>query len=292
MQKDKEQSDGSDRRSVLKQLGIGAAGLSLPAGTAMAGPGKSNGKDKNKRTRGTATSSTMTVDPDTTGMSDAERADFLDRMSRKYGEEVASSITPGGGVSTQGQQPGVEPGTLIWDDDEHLEVKNGVGDVLIESDNYAALYETDVYKNGGSEQYYFYWLWSSAQSINHGYVEGNIKDFWNHINIQNDGDVTVYDPGGDITRNGTEVTVGASVSGEDPTGSLGASAGIEGTFVLSQDTVGPYPTKTSQASDEFAVRWEGNYEGTQEINGTLVERRSTSEYYDFEWTVSLDGDGV
>lgn len=290
MQRDKNQSNRSGRRSVLKRFGIGAASLSLPAGSAMADPGK--GKEKNERTEGIRASASMTVGPDASGMSDSERADFLDRMSRKYGEEAAASITPGDGVSTQGQQPGVEPGSLVWDDDEHLEVENGIGDVLIESDNYAALYETDVYKDGGTEQYYFYWLWSSAQSINHGYVEGNIKDFWNHINLQNDADVTVYDPGGDITRNGTEVTVGASVSGEDPSGSLGASAGIEGTFVLSQDTVGPYPTKTSQSTDEFAVRWEGNYEGTQEINGTLVERRSVSDYRNFKWTVALDGDGV
>lgn len=84
----------------------------------------------------------------------------------------------------------------------------------------------------------------------------------------------------------------ASVSGQPPSGKAGASAGIEGTFYLSQDTVGPKGSKTSQSSDEFAVQWDGNYEGNQEINGTMVERRSTSDSRDFVWTVSLDGSAI
>ncbi len=69
----------------------------------------------------------------------------------------------------------------------------------------------------------------------------NENKIWSHINLTNSGDVTTYDPGGETTKNGTEVTVNASVSGEDLSGSLGASAGISGTFVLSQDTVDRIP---------------------------------------------------
>lgn len=289
-------SNRSNRRSVLKKLGLGATALTVPAGTVAGSPGNgddsgNDGEGNNKRTNGEPVSAGIAVDPSTPGLDDRERQKFVENMRQKYGDAAADSIEPSGEASVEGQQPGISPGNLVWDSTQPLEVKNGIGDVLVESDNYAALYETDVYKDDGDKRYYFYWLWSSAQAIDQGYVEGNIKKFWNHINLQNYADVTTYDPGGDIKKNGIPVTVSASVSGQTA-GGAGASAGIEGDFYLSQDVVGPKASKTSQSSDEFAVQWEGNYEGNQEINGTMVERRSTWDSRDFTWTVYLDGDGI
>lgn len=291
--------NSNSRRSVLKQLGVGAVGTSLLAGTVVADSGTNDQEEGSQKTAESPVSASMEVDPSTRGLTDGERTAFVNDMSDKYGQEIAERIVPdghesadGGDIGTQGQMPGLEPGSLVWDDDEHLEVDNPYGQTLVESDNYAALYETNVYKDGGNDRYYIYWLWSAAQSIDHINITGNIKEFWNHIDLTNSADVTVYDPGGDVTKNGIPVTVSASVSGTNSSGSVGASAGIEGEFYLSEDTVGPHPDKTGQDTDEFAVRWDGNYEGSQEINGTLVERRDTWDNRSFTWSVYLDGAGI
>ncbi|ELZ03941.1 hypothetical protein [Natrialba asiatica] len=269
------------------------------AGTVVADSGTNDQEEGSQKTAESPVSASMEVDPSTRGLTDGERTAFVNDMSDKYGQEIAERIVPdghesadGGDIGTQGQMPGLEPGSLVWDDDEHLEVDNPYGQTLVESDNYAALYETNVYKDGGNDRYYIYWLWSAAQSIDHINITGNIKEFWNHIDLTNSADVTVYDPGGDVTKNGIPVTVSASVSGTNSSGSVGASAGIEGEFYLSEDTVGPHPDKTGQDTDEFAVRWDGNYEGSQEINGTLVERRDTWDNRSFTWSVYLDGAGI
>lgn len=304
----KESFETSDRRSVLKSLGIGTASVSFPTGAVVADPGKRNRPDKRKgkarteKTRGSPASASMEVDPSTSGMSDRERIAFIERMTEKHGQAAANRIRPSGresadgeDVRTQGQMPGLSPGELVWDDDEHLEVDNPYGQTLVESDNYAALYETDVHTEDGNDQYYFYWLWSSAQSKDHLNVTGDIREFWNHIDLTNSADVVVYDPGGDKKRNGMTVTVSASVSGQTPDGKSGASAGIQGEFTLAEDVVRPHPNKSSQDSDEFAVQWDSGYlgyEGTQEINGTLVERRDAWDSRGFDWNVYLDGNGV
>lgn len=157
----------------------------------------------------------MTVDPSTPGLTDEERSQFIEDMEKKHGERTTAEIVPdNSGISTNSQQPGIEPGIIIWDSTEHIEKTNFNGTTIVESDNYAALYETSVYRRGGGEQYYFYWLWSSARSGSGFGWTGSISEFYNHINLLNDGDITVYDPSSDIKRNGTEVTVSANVSGE------------------------------------------------------------------------------
>jgi len=286
--------DGTGRRNVLRTLGAGVAGVSLPAGSVVAGDGegKGSGTGNNPAKTGGQTTATVSVDPSTPGLTDRERQDFVRQMAKRYGKEAAANIKPDPKVSADGQQPGVEPGSILWDNTENLKVKNGFGDTLAEADYYTALYDTDVIKEGTDQEYFFYWMWSSAGSIDQGYVEGNLKKFWSYVGLQGSGETTTYDPGSDTSMNGVPVTVSASVSGEDPSGSLGASAGLSAEFTLSQDTVGPYRSKTGTDTDEFAVRWEGNYEGNQEINGTMVERRNRYEGYDFKWEVSLSADGI
>lgn len=289
--------DGTGRRNVLRTLGAGAVGLSLSTGSVVAdrGEGDENGNGDDppgKAKRGKPERKKMRIDPSTPGMTDREREDFVRRMTKRYGESAAATIRPDPAVSADGQQPGVTPGSILWDNSEYLSVSNGYGDKLAEADYYTALYDTDVIKEGTDQEYFFYWLWSSAGSIDQGYVEGNLKNFWSYVGLNGSGDTTTYDPGSDTSGGGIPVTVSASVSGEDPSGSVGASAGLEAEFTLAQNTVGPKRSKTSTTSDEFAVQWDGDFEGNQEINGTMVERRSQYEGYDFSWEISLDASGV
>lgn len=66
----------------------------------------------------------------------------------------------------------------------------------------------------------------------------------------------MYDPGGDVTDNGT---------------------------------IGYYPEKTGQDTDEFAVRWQGDHDDPQLVTGSVSERR-TGEDRGLEWTVHLAAD--
>lgn len=193
------------------------------------------------------------VGPDATGLTDDERADFLDRMTERYGEEAAASIVPVDDPDARLPRPGIEPDRLVWDATEALTATDGSGDTAVESDNYAALYETDADDDEG-QRYYLYWLWSSARPANGD--AGRVRTVWNHVDLTNDADVTVYDPAGDRSANGT---------------------------------VGPHPDRTGQDTDEFAVRWEGDRDDALTVTGSCVERRSPDDERGFDWNVHLDG---
>ncbi|QIB74289.1 hypothetical protein G3I44_08340 [Halogeometricum borinquense] len=183
-------------------------------------------------------------------MNDEERAEFVDRMTRKYGEEAAASIT----LDTDDQrvpQLGMNPQRLVWDAAETLRVTDDSEEPFAESNNYAALYATDINRDD-SKQYYVYWLWSSANGIDDG-----IRNMWSHVNLTNDADITVYDTASDRSENGT---------------------------------IGPHPKKTGQDTDEFAVRWKGSRDRVLAVTGTCVERRDSDDERGFNWNLHLEVD--
>lgn len=222
---------------------------SLLAGAGIAALAGCTGVLSSERTADASRS----VGPDATGLTDDERADFRDRMAERYGEEAAASIVPVDGPDVRLPQPGMEPERLVWDATEALTATDGSGDPVVESDNYAALYETDVDDDEGN-RYYLHWLWSSARPASG--ADARVRTVWNHVDLTNDADVTVYDPAGDRSANGT---------------------------------VGPHPERTGQDTDEFAVRWEGDRDGAVTVTGSCVERRSPDDERGFDWNVHLDG---
>lgn len=212
----------------------------------------------------TTVGASRAVGPDATGMTDGERADFVGRMSETYGAAAAELITPRESSAARVPQPGATFETLVWDATEALTAGDSndsgdfgnSGDSVVASDNYAALYETDL--NGeDDDRYYVHWLWSSAhpRSGADG-TDGTISTVWNHIDLTNGADITVYDPAGDRSTNGT---------------------------------VGPHPDRTGQDTDEFAVRWKGGHDDAITVTGSCVERRAPEDDTGFDWNVHLDG---
>ncbi|ELZ03940.1 hypothetical protein [Natrialba asiatica] len=191
----------------------------------------------------------ISVGPDATGLTDDKRERYTDRMAETYGLSAAEKIIPDIADLNRRLQPGLALSNLVWDDTQSLTVTNSSGATLVESDNYAALYENEQ-SSSSTEGHYVYWLWSCARP-----QEANeLRELWSHIDVTGGGDVMVYDPGGDVSDNGT---------------------------------VGPHPEKTGQDTDEFAVRWTGEHDGLQTVTGSLSERRVDGDERGFEWTVSL-----
>lgn len=195
------------------------------------------------------------VGPDATGLTDDERADFVGRMAETYGSEAAELLIPVENPDARTPQPGATFDTLVWDATEAL-TADDFDDSVVASDNYAALYETDL--NGeDDDRYYVYWLWSSARPAGGADgTDGTVTTVWNHVDLTNGADVTVYDPAGDRSMNGT---------------------------------VGPHPGRTGQDADEFAVRWEGRHDDAITVTGSCVERRSPGDDAGFDWNVHLEG---
>lgn len=193
----------------------------------------------------------MKVGPSSTGLTDDERNQYINRMSDTYGSSAAERIIPGDGDMILDSQP-FEPTELVWDNTGPLEVTDSSDTTIMRSDNYAALYETNVEND---DDYYLYWLWSGARPRKASDWTGEIRGLWSHIDLTNGGDITTYAPGSDMKDNGT---------------------------------VGPHPDKTGQDTDEFAVQWQGERAETQIVTGSCTEKRSDAER-GFEWNISLAG---
>ncbi len=240
-----EHSCAPDGRREFLSL-VAGAGTAALAGctTALSITGRSDVR--------TATAST-TVGPDTGGLTGAEREQYVDRMAERYGSWAADDIVPDATSLDQSLQPGIASGDVIWDGEQTLAVTDSSGTTLAESDNYAAIYESEQ-STSLDEDVYVYWLWSCTRLRE----ADELRGLWSHVDVSGGGDVLVYDPGGDVTDNGT---------------------------------IRPHPEKTGQDTDEFAVQWQGEHDGTQVVTGSLSERRGDGDARGFEWTVHLACDG-
>ena len=192
---------------------------------------------------------TLTIGPETAGLTDAERERYVDRMAERYGSWPAAEIVP----EAVDLQPGLEPATRVWDGERSLAVTDSSDATLAESDTYAAVYAGDEEYAADGNEYYVYWLWSCARPRN----GGALRELWSHADVRS-GDVLMYDPGGDVTDNGT---------------------------------IGPHPERTGQDTDEFAVRWRGDNADPQLVTGSVSERRVDGDR-SLEWTVHLATDAA
>lgn len=271
------------RRAFLKQAGIASAGLALPMSTASASDGRQQGEE---RARGEAieevtASSTISVGPDTPGLSKEEHDAYVERMREKYGDQGVWG-TSDDDVSTQDTTPGhTENLAYVNAWTSHLEATDNDGTVIAESDNQVALYKSDVQDEYGRD-HYFYWHWTSGQSRDYATFTGNLWNMWNRVSLNNGYDMLAYDPDGDLTRNGNTYTVSLSAEYK------GVGVSIEGDFTLNEDKVRPHPDYTAVGDNGvYAVQWIGDYEGTQAFNGTCEERRPGGWGRDFDWKVYL-----
>ncbi len=278
MSRDNDTPPMHGRRSFLKRAGVATAATISTTGFASG-----RGEAQQSPTPVEAGSS-ITVGPDTPGLSKSEHDEFVAEMRDKYGEDGVWGVEPTDQFTTQDNTPGHKENlTFVRAWTEHLEATDNDGTVIVESDNEVALYKSDVTDDLGRE-HYFYWHWTSGQSRNHLTFEGNLWNMWNRVRLNNGYDMLAYDPDGDLNRNGQTYTVGLSAAYK------GVGVSISGDFVLSQDTVRPHPQYSEVGSDgEYAVQWCGDYEGTQGFNGTCEERRPNGAGRDFQWKVFLKG---
>lgn len=280
------QHSNRKRRTFLKQAGIASTSLALPVGAASASNGRKNGeaKGRGEAIEEVSASSTVSVGPDTPGLSKREHDSYVERMREKYGDQGVWGSTDDGDVSTQGTTPGHRENLSYvnaWT--SHLEATDNDGTVIVESDNQIALYKADVEDEYGRE-HYFYWHWTSGQSRDYSTFTGNLWNMWNRASLNSGYDMLAYDPDGDLTRNGNTYTVSLSAEYK------GVGVGLEGDFTLNQDKVRPHPNYTSVGDNGvYAVQWIGDYEGTQAFNGTCEERRPGGASRDFNWKVYLKG---
>lgn len=270
------------RRSFLKR--VGSIGLALPAaGKASA---ESNASDEDEQVfeavaRGDSSSSSI--------KNERERRAYIERMRQRYGDTAVKGI-PGTGSSENGdRQRSGDVSTTEADDtqnatwmkawDAEVKVTDNDGTVMATSDNLIDEYQTDIYDENGNRQY-FYHHWTSAASKKHSTFEGNLQEFYNHIDF-NYSDMRKYDPDQDHVGNGQDVTAHLEYAGDSIT------AWVESTFTLFEDTVRPHPDLSSVSSDEFAVQWIGDYEGTQAINGVCREDRTSGDSRSFDYEFYL-----
>ncbi|MFC7081816.1 hypothetical protein [Halorussus caseinilyticus] len=271
------QQSNQKRRTFLKRAGIASTSLALGSGVASA-----QGKKKGKPEETASASSSISVGPDTPGLSKSEHDDYVARMREKYGDQGVWGSQDDGDLSTEASTPGhMDNLTYVNAWTEHLEATDDGGTVIAESDNQVALYKSDV-KDEYDREHYFYWHWTSGQSRDYWDFTGNLWNMWNRVSLGSGYDMLAYDPDQDLTRNGKTYTVGLSAAYR------GVGVSIEGDFTLGQDKVRPHPEYTTVGSDGmYAVQWIGDYEGTQAFNGTCEERRPEYAGRDFSWKVYL-----
>jgi hypothetical protein len=272
------------RRSVLKTASLTSLGLALPVGTVSAsGEGKENGAVEVVTAK-----SSMSIGPDSSGLSKKEHEAYIERMGKKYGSDaVRNASLMGSGSSSDGgadQEPDRAKNLTYknsWT--EHLEAKDNDGTVIVESDNKISFYESDT-KDEQDRKHFFYWYWTSGQGRDQGSFKGNLWNMWNRAREQDGNDVLQYAPDTDKTRNGETytITIGAQYQG------VGVS--IEGDFTLKQDKVRPHPDHTAVGNNgEYAVQWIGDYEGAQSFVGTSETRRPVGNSRSLDWDVYLKG---
>ncbi|WP_135823932.1 hypothetical protein [Halorussus ruber] len=271
---ERENTGSSKRRTFIKQIGAASLAISgASAGTAAA-TGSESGDYNVARTSGTVT-------PNSKGLSLSERRDFAEKMEQRYGTEATQSLA----VEPQQEFSASADvdGTLVHSEDGHVETKEAVSDHIID------IYETDVYTESGARRY-IYHHWSTAQSLQKTTYEGNLVEFSNHVNHTDVSELKQYKPASSISRNGTDVDLGLETTATSKTGTGEVTASASTTVELLEDTIEYHPNKTSTSTDEFAVRWTGNYEGAQEASGFHVEQRPTDGIRQFDYTFELVSD--
>lgn len=275
----KENKSSSKRRTFIKQIGATSLAVSgLASGTAAAG---------SEPTEYEVAQETGTVNPSSSGLSLSERRDFAEKMEQRYGTEATQSLVsdPEQEFSTSQEFSASADvdGTLVHSEDGHVETSEAVSDHVID------IYETDVYTESDARRY-IYHHWSTAQSLNKTTYEGNLVEFSNHVNHTDFSELKQYMPASSISRNGTDVDLGLETTASNKTGTASATASAKTTVEILEDTIEYHPQKTSTSSDEFAVRWTGNYEGAQEASGFHVEQRPSFGVRQFDYTFELISD--
>lgn len=281
MQMKRKNQNEADRRTFLKQVGATSLTASgLATGTVAA---ETNETDEYEVARETGT-----VTPDSEGLSLSERRDLAKKMKQRYGSEATQSLVSDPEQELSATSPEFSAsanvdGNLVHSEDGHVETSEAVSDHIID------IYETDVYTENDARRY-IYHHWSTAQSLNKTTYEGNLVEFSNHVHHTDYSELKQYKPASTITRNGTAVDLGLETTASNKTGTGSVTASATTTIEFLQDSIEYHPRKTSTSSDEFAVRWTGNYEGAQEASGFHVEQRPSYGIRQFDYEFVLISD--
>ncbi|WP_330632348.1 hypothetical protein [Halocatena halophila] len=278
--------DNLSRRTVLKRSSAMLGAIGISSGVVSAE------EFSDTESNGHSTSVEISVGAGNSGMSKSERDDYIERMRDRYNDLVVQGIprktddnSSNDDISIKQENPTQVDGALVGSWDEHLEVTDSFGTVVVESDHLVDEYKTDVVNSSG-ERYYLYNYWVSGQSRDYWDWTGNLWNMYNHVKFRNS-ELKRYKPNGDIKRNGQKVSVSVGVSAGS--GGYGGSAAIGTEFYLNQDTVRPHPSRTSFGSDEFAAQWIGDYEGTQGFNGVAATARPDGESRDLNIKYYIKG---
>ena len=277
-------SNGKSRRNVLKTASLTSLGLAVPVGTVGA---SSKGKENSAVEVVTAKSS-MSIGPDSSGLSKKEHDAYIERMSEKYGSDAVQNASLMSSSDSSGDGADQEPDraeNLTYKNSKtaHLEAEDNDGTVIVESDNKIAFYESDTEDEEG-RRHYFYWHWTAGQSREQGSWKGNLWNMWNRAREQDGNDMLEYSPVEDQTENGNEYTISLSAEYK------GVGVSIKGDYVLDQDKVRPHPDYTAVGNNgEFAVQWIGDYEGSQGFVGSCETRRPDGNSRSLDWDAYLKG---
>ncbi len=217
----------------------------------------------------------LQITADIPGMTNEELVAYAERMEQKYGPDKVDTLKShvDAFVRSPPAEAGVEQNiryVTAWNN--NLEVRNAFGDVLASSDNALLLYKLGVTDEQGRDHYYW-WQWSAAQNREDVYLweDSNLRNFWNRVKLQSPtSDLLSYYPDSDIIVDSEDVCK------------------ISEDFVLHQDKIRPKPGECRVGSaGKYAVDWVGNYEGTQAIYGSCVERRPHGANSTVLWTYDL-----
>jgi len=274
--------NGKSRRSVLKTASLTSLGLALPVGTVSAsGKGKEDGAVEVVTAK-----SSMSIGPDSSGLSKEEYDAHIEQMSEKYGADATRNATLMSSSDSSGDGADQQPDraeNLTYQNarTEHLKAKDDDGTVIVESDNTITIYESDNEDEEG-QRHYFYWHWTLGESREQGSFKGNLWNMWNRAREEGGNDMLQHAPTNELTSNGEEYTISLCSRSVDVT--------IEGDFTLKQDKVRPHPDYTENGNNgKFAVQWIGDYEGRQGFVGASETRRPEGNSRDLDWKVYLKG---
>ena len=220
---------------------------------------------------GNSTTCTVHISPEAHGLSKEEFEIYAAIMAERYGEAAEPLLS---GPDTQNLEY-IDAWAM------HIDLEDGNGDIIAESDNVLKLYRFKDYVDGSGRAHYYYWHWTSAHDLVEGWWTTDLNNFWNRIDLQSGEYMLDYRPEQDIQGNGQDVTIALSA------GYGGVNFGISSTFTLFQDTVRPQLGGCYVGNGGmFTVEWIGDYEGTQAIHGT-DEIAVVPGGYTNIWTCSL-----
>lgn len=299
-------SNQSTRRSVLKQVGTGIALVGF-SGAASARRGRqtgnsneSSGEDR-QSLRPASGGSSVDVGGDNI-QSPEEMREFSRQKEREEEAVSAQHIIPtaenGDGVSAQQQSAYQQNVDLIggWNTDYSIET--GYGLVYARIENSMTLFRANESDDDGN-WHYFAWLWSKAEPADKPINYGNWPYSWFKSNVDlNDYNwyLENFKPRSRIDRHNSPISVGINVGLPS-----GASAGINGSFEISEGSVHPQNVSTG-SSGQCGIRFDADgafCRSLNAINGVIW--MSSPDYHAtysdipndiFNWSVDGHTDGL